>query len=309
MFNYAETCEILANLGTTRTKAHWSDFIIRSFLAGVMLTFSFIFGAVMKKDSSYTYSYQGVPIASSSGQSGLFGLGFSLGLMFIVLTNCYLFTGDVSSVACAWFLRRISFWTLLNTWGWVYLFNIVGSVFAAFLLGWASGLMRYPDKPYGAFLWEVCHSKATLPYHEMFVRGICCNWLVCIATFLSCMNKGYIGKCVGIGMGITLFATVGYEHCVANWNILSMGMMQDGGIDNITWKGYWLNLIIVTLGNIVGGVVFVAAPAAYMVWLPKKLARKSQAKKENEDQKLSDAGSSSASSSNSYSSDKKGEKP
>ncbi|HPK40714.1 MAG TPA: formate/nitrite transporter family protein, partial [Candidatus Cloacimonadota bacterium] len=101
----------------------------------------------------------------------------------------------------------------------------------------------------------IAAGKTGASFWQIFVRGIMCNWLVCLAVWLALAAHDIPGKILGIFMPIMAFVASGFEHSVANMYFIPMGMMLDS---NITQNGLWGNLAASTLGNIVGGAFFVA---------------------------------------------------
>merc|ERR1711998_471394 len=90
-----------------------------------------------------------------------------------------------------------------------------------------------------------------------FARGILCNWLVCMAVWMASMAKDLPGKIVAIWFPISAFVALGLEHSVANMFIIPLGILSGAAV---SWKAFVLkNLLPVTLGNIIGGAVMVAA--------------------------------------------------
>merc|ERR1711990_411529 len=95
-----------------------------------------------------------------------------------------------------------------------------------------------------------------------FVRGILCNWLVCMAVYLASLAKDVAGKMVAIWFLISSFVALGLEHSVANMFIIPLGIFSGAAV---SWKAFFVkNLLPVTLGNIVGGAVAVAAVFSFM---------------------------------------------
>jgi formate/nitrite transporter FocA (FNT family) len=205
-FSYTQTCYKIADVGVSRVRAHWSEYLVRAPPSGVYMVFSFLLGAIGQSDSS---------------QRILFGFGFSLGLMFIVLTKCFLWTGDVMYLSVAWMVRRITTGELLRTWAIVYTGNVIGAIGGAHFCGPCTGVVL-PGSRYGNAVIETALSKVTVKPLHMFMRGFVGNWVICMANFLGVMNKSFTGKVLGIALGITFFGTIGYDHAVANWNILMM---------------------------------------------------------------------------------------
>jgi hypothetical protein len=99
----------------------------------------------------------------------------------------------------------------------------------------------------------------------MIMRAICGNWMICMANFFAIMNKSFPGKVLGIGLGIMTFGAIGYDHAVANWNILTFGKLLHP--ERISWKGFILCVTLGTIGNMIGGFVFVSCPTALTIYL------------------------------------------
>merc|ERR1712070_240586 len=107
----------------------------------------------------------------------------------------------------------------------------------------------------------VAAAKTSLSFKAAFVRGVLCNWLVCMAVWMASMAKDLPGKIVAIWFPISAFVALGLEHSVANMFIVPLGMMNGAAV---TWKAFLMkNLLPVTLGNIIGGAVCVAAFFSY----------------------------------------------
>jgi formate/nitrite transporter len=193
------------------------------------------------------------------------GAVFSLGLMLVIIAGAELFTGNnlmVSSVMT----RDITVGRMLKRWGLVYVANFVGSLIVA-LLFVLSGLWKVSEGALGAAAVRVATAKVSLGFVEAFVRGIGCNWLVCLAVWMALAARQTVGKIFAIFFPIMGFVAIGFEHSVANMYFIPTGLFLHGwkdvagvaGSDSLTWGAFFVrNLIPVTLGNIVGGGLFVA---------------------------------------------------
>lgn len=184
---------------------------------------------------------------------GAFGLPF--GLMMTLVTGGELFTGNTALVTAAVLEGKAEFDGLSKSWIFSYLGNFVGSVLLAYL-ACMGGTLATAAAPVA-----VATAKCALPFKTALVRGILCNWLVCMAVYMASFAKDLPGKMVAIWFPISAFVALGLEHSVANMFIIPFGIMSGAAI---SWKTFALkNLLPVTLGNIIGGAVMVAA--AYSV--------------------------------------------
>ncbi len=122
------------------------------------------------------------------------------------------------------------------------------------------------------------NTKVNLDFTVIFVRAIMANWLVCLAVYLSIASKNILGKIIAIMIPVSAFVALGFEHSIANMYFIPMGLFLKGsevaqasGLDlsNLTITGFINNLIPATLGNIVGGAIFVGV-AYWIVYMRKK---------------------------------------
>ena len=95
------------------------------------------------------------------------------------------------------------------------------------------------------------------------IRGILCNWLVCLAVFMATAARDIAGKVLACYLPIMAFVASGFEHSIANMYFIPTGLLiaaeQGKSLPGLSWSNFFLkNLLPVTLGNILGGVVFVA---------------------------------------------------
>lgn len=207
----------------------------------------------------------------------LLGLGrfvsgaiFATGLMMVVICGAELFTGNVL-ITVGVLEGRVSIASMLRNWFWVYTGNLIGSLLLAYFM-FASNLWSFNNSLHGAYVIKIAMGKVSLTFYEAFIRGIMCNWLVCLAVWVAFSAKDIVGKVWGIFFPIMLFVTSNFEHSVANMYYLSAGLMAKSvpslaeasklgvkldalNLDTVIWG----NLLPVTLGNIVGGALFVGA--------------------------------------------------
>ena len=201
-----------------------------------------------------------------------FGLGkilsgtiFTAGLMLVVLGGAELFTGNTTMVAAA-MDRRITAAAMLKNWIIVYICNFIGSVLIAFMVYYSGGL-NAGEGMLGAVTVKIAAGKVNMDFGAALVSGIMCNWLVCMAVWLSTGAQTTVGKIFSIFFPIWLFVTAGFEHSVANMFFIPAGIMAAGSpsfsalsgasaeaLANLSWIGMLVNnLLPVTIGNIIGG--------------------------------------------------------
>ncbi len=192
---------------------------------------------------------------------GAFGLPF--GLIMTLVTGAELFTGNTALVAASAMEGKTSRADLIKSWVVSYAGNFVGSLLLAYL-AFKSGTLG--NSPASA---AIATAKCSLPFETAFVRGILCNWLVCMAVYMASGCASLAGKMVAVWFPISAFVALGLDHSVANMFIIPMGLLLktfDPGfvaslsldLTQLTWASFILrNLLPVTLGNIIGGSFFV----------------------------------------------------
>jgi formate transporter len=186
--------------------------------------------------------------------------------MLVVIAGAELFTGNnlmVSSVMS----REITLKIMFQRWTLVFAANFAGSLLLV-LLFYFSGLWRAGDGALGASAVATGYVKVSLGFGEALVRGIGCNWLVCLAVWMALAARQTVGKIFAIFFPIMGFVAIGFEHCVANMYFIPAaillknwaGIAGPSGMDPnaLGWIAFlWKNLLPVTIGNIIGGAVFV----------------------------------------------------
>ncbi|MDR0354248.1 MAG: formate/nitrite transporter family protein [Deltaproteobacteria bacterium] len=255
----AETMEAVCNVGLAKSKMTFSSNLILAFLAGAYIGFGSLLALRIAG---------GLPLdAWGSMQRLVFGGVFPCGLLLVLLAGADLFTGDCmfmpSGVAKHGVGLDKFFRILILAW----IGNLIGSVVLAWL-GQYSGLMNDPAT--ARYAVGVANGKVALPFGVAFVRGIFCNWLVCLAIYMALSASDGVSKAVLLWPPITAFVALGFEHSVANMTFVPLGifigssesyaaLVADGAPAlTATWSGLFVNnLIPVTLGNFIGGAVFV----------------------------------------------------
>ena len=223
---------------------------VLALLAGMMIGFGALLMTYVKADQELSFA-----VASVLG-----GACFSIGLVFVIVAGAELFTGN-SLMVIALCERKISFGALLKNWVVVWVGNLGGAlVLVALVVG--CGLMSTAagDNTIGDQMVAIAQAKVGLEAYEIFFRGILCNILVCLAVWMGFAGRTVIDKIFTTILPVMAFVAMGFEHCVANMFLLPMGVIASGegfGTAMVTWAEAFYNIGFATLGNLVGGVIFV----------------------------------------------------
>jgi formate/nitrite transporter len=205
------------------------------------------------------------------------GIAFSLGLILVIVGGAELFTGN-NLIIMAWASRKLSTFRVVRNWGIVYLGNLCGAVATALFVFWSQHYTM--DKgAVGVTALNIGLGKVNLGFAQALILGILCNAMVCMAVWLTYSARTVLGRISAIIFPIAGFVAAGFEHCVANMYFIPYSILvkagasdtfwQSSGVtsanvtvatySHLTWANFFVkNLIPVTIGNIIGGVFFVA---------------------------------------------------
>jgi len=187
------------------------------------------------------------------------GFVFPVGLVMIVLQGQELLTSNMMIFPMAVMKGAIPWWSLALNWTIVFFGNLVGSLFFAAILVRYSGVVS--TEPYFSYVKAFAIHKAGDPqWHQIFLRGIGCNWLVCVAIWQAAGAKDTISKVLTMWFPIWTFVACGFDHVVANMFFVPLGIMF--GADLTPAQYIRKSLIAAFLGNVVGALM-VALPATY----------------------------------------------
>ncbi|MCM8758597.1 MAG: formate/nitrite transporter family protein [Candidatus Omnitrophica bacterium] len=271
----SEIAIAIVEVSKRKVSISFSSLWILGILAGVYIGFGAHLFTIVTHDLN---GYLGCGFAKFLG-----GSVFSVGLMLVVIAGAELFTGNCLLLTGV-LTGDIKFREMLYNWVIVYVANFIGSMLLVIIV-YHSGLWKTNDMKVGIAALSTAFSKVNLSFQEAFCRGIACNWLVCLAVVLAMAGKDTISKIFGIFFPIMAFVASGFEHSVANMYFIPAGLFLKNDLmltsfsglgeklGYLTWNSFIMkNLIPVTLGNIVGGAIFVGA-AYYFAYLKGKTTR------------------------------------
>ncbi len=200
------------------------------------------------------------------------GAVFPIGLMLIVLLGGELFTGNCL-ISMAVYDKKVKLKGMIRNLTIVYISNFIGAALMAWMIN-NCGQLNFSDGGAGAFTIKVALGKVGIDPMQAIVSGILCNVLVCLAIFMAATAKDVAGKCIAIFFPIFVFVISGFEHCVANMYYIPAGILATYNplyaakatelygitaeqLSGLNFGSMFSNLIPVTIGNIIGGMVFV----------------------------------------------------
>jgi formate/nitrite transporter len=257
----AEMARRAEYIGVSKAEAPKLKTFALAILAGAFISMGAIFATTVAAGASGQLTYGVTKL--------LVGLVFCLGLILVVVGGAELFTGN-NLIVMAWASRKVSSRALASNWGIVYVGNFVGSVGTAVLM-FLSQQYTFGGGSIGTVALSIAIGKVSLGFGQAIILGILCNILVCLAVWLTFSARSTMDKIASIIFPISAFVAAGFEHSIANMYFIPIGLLiktfnpvfaasTELELTSLTWRTFLFNnLLPVTIGNIIGGAVFVAA--------------------------------------------------
>ncbi len=254
---YAATIEAIAEQAAKKLAAQRQSLfghLVRSMLAGmyvgVSIALIFTIGGTLATAAPFVVRL-------------VMGVCFGCALNYVVFAGAELFTGSNLVLTLGVLVGKARIGDLVSNWVWTWLGNLAGSMILAWMVV-QTGLFDNSGPTQGvyAFVQNIVAVKMNLPPMQLFWRAVLANWLVCLGVWMAARIQSEAARILMIWWCMFTFITCGFEHSIANMFGLLLGLLVPHS-ESISWAGYWYNLGLATLGNIVGGAVFVAG----MYWL------------------------------------------
>jgi formate transporter len=264
--------------------------LVLAVLAGAFISFGAVFATTVGAGSISIADQNGAVQLSTNLPYGvtklLVGLSFSVGLILVMVGGAELFTGN-TMIVMAWANRKVSTRHLLLNWVVVFAGNFVGAFLTAVLMFYSTQY-TFGGGAVGLSALYTAHSKAALDFVPAVALGILCNALVCLAVWMCYGARTTLEKIFVIVPPVSAFIAAGFEHSIANMYYLSVALFIKAGapasfwtsihktpadFPALTWENFLIgNLVPVTIGNIIGGSIMVAAVYWFVYLRPKKLS-------------------------------------
>ena len=263
MLTPAEIAEYTIEAGVKKATTPSKKVLASAFLAGAYIAF----GALGSVGAAYNLLAN--PETYGLGKM-VAGLMFPAGLMFVLIAGADLFTGNIL-ITLAALKKRVTWSQTFKNWALVWIGNLIGGALVAWLVS-LSGVFDWSAGLYGGVIVKNAIGNRGFTWVAAIASGILCNWIVCATVWMTYGAKDVTGKILAGFFGVFLFVCTGYEHCVANMAYFFAGLFsksnpvyleaahktaEEAAKLNIT-SIFTHNLIPVTIGNILGGAIFVA---------------------------------------------------
>ena len=253
----AEMAQKAELVGVQKTRLDWLSLFTLAVLAGAFIALGAMFATTVLAGSNGVIPF-GVGRLLAGGV-------FCLGLVLVIVGGAELFTGN-TLIVMAWAAGKTRLTEMLRVWLIVYVGNFFGAIGTAALV-LLSGQHLTGDGAIADVALKLALDKATLSFDRALFLGILCNVLVCLAVWLSFGARTLSDKVLAIIFPVSAFVAAGFEHSVANMYLIPIGLfikasghaavLAQGGsavpYEALTWPAFFLSLIPVTIGNIIGG--------------------------------------------------------
>jgi formate transporter len=254
-----EMAQVAVDTGAKKTHRSWDRVLVSAFLAGAYIAF----GALV----AITVSAGLDPATWGTLPTLFMGAAFTLGLVLVLIAGSDLATGNMMLVPLSAMRGKITIGDVARNLTLVLLGNLLGALFVAYFLGVQTDVIGSASSEGSALLTyerlaAIADGKIGHTAWETFLRGVGCNWLVCLAVWMSLAARSVSGKILAIFFPIMAFVAMGFDHVVANMFFLPAAMFD--GVPGITWGDVTLNWLLAGAGNLVGAVVFVATSYWYL---------------------------------------------
>lgn len=243
-----------ASAGINKSRMPFFHFALIAILGGAFIAFGGLLSVTVAG------GMPGVGAANPGLIKFISGALFPIGLIMVSITGADLFTSDCTAFTLPLLQKRLKVARYAQLLLYSYLFNFVGTQVIAYLL--SSGIGLFAQEPWQSYLHQFAAGKVNQDFMTVLIKGVGANWLVCLGMWMGYAAKDISGKCIGIWIPVMLFVTLGYEHSIANMFFIPAAIYS--GAD-ILWSAFILqNLIPATLGNLIGGAVFVGCAYWYL---------------------------------------------
>lgn len=269
-----EMAERAEQVGIRKAELPFLPLFTLAVLAGAFISLGAIFATIVSAGNMVITSADGTVFTATLpfGVTRLLaGLVFCLGLILVVVGGAELFTGN-NLIVMAWASGKVSGAALLRNWAVVYLGNFVGALGTVVLM-FFTRQYTFSAGAVGVAALKIGAAKSDLAFVQALALGILCNGLVCLAVWLTFSARTTADKILAIVFPITAFVAAGFEHSIANMYFIPYALAvkyfdpaftvsvasQVPNLDRLTVPAFFLNnLLPVTIGNVIGGVVLVA---------------------------------------------------
>lgn len=248
---YIQDIEVVSKAATNKAEMcskHFGKYFTRSVIAGFYIVVATILSNISAAILFTTYPQFGKLLSS---------LLFSIAIILIVFIGGELFTGNNMTMAIGAYNRSCKISDVIKVWIVSYIGNFIGAFILSAMFVASNASKQILTDYYNSFI----NAKLSATPVELLLRGILCNFMVCLAVWTGTRMKSESGKIIVMAAVIMTFVAAGFEHCVANMGTFSIAYLL---LDNVSLTLIAKSMFFVTIGNILGGAVLLGLPLKLM---------------------------------------------
>ncbi|KAH3743933.1 formate transporter [Pelomyxa schiedti] len=215
----AAIIKAIESIGIYKARQNYLRMFVLAFMAGVFVSIGGM--------TSITFG-KGMPNSDPGAQKFAYGAVFPVGLLLVIGCGSELITGNFAAMIPGFYNRKLKWYEILIAWFIVYCGNFVGSIAMAYFLAYQTGL--FIKDPWLSGVQGIAEAKVSMRFGQTFLSAMGCNFLVCLTIFMVTASKTMVCKVFVIWFPIMAFATIGFEHCVANMFLIPCGMLYGGNV-------------------------------------------------------------------------------
>ena len=250
----AEIAQIFADASKSKSNMPFLKFTLFAILGGIFIALGGLLTLVVSGGMPQTATLNPGLVKFVAGAL------FPVGLIMVCVAGADLFTSDCAGMTLSTIQKKTTIWALLKVWILAYTFNFIGTQLVAYFLAYKSALVT--ALPYKEYLHTLAYGKLKYGWDVVIIKAIGANALVCLGTWMGYAGKDIMSKSLGIWVPVMIFVTLGLEHSIANMFFIPSAIYT--GAD-ICWGKFVIdNLIPATIGNIIGGAVFIGLVYGYI---------------------------------------------
>lgn len=247
---FKDEFQAVCNAGAAKSnllKKNPLGYFISAMVAGMFISFGSFF--------AFTLGQNVAAGGAASFTKLAMGLAFSSALSLVVMAGGELFTGNNFVMTAAAIRKNVTWADTVKLWVVCWVGNLIASLLSVFAFQ-LSGVPTANDGAVAQYFISVAMGKVGLGPVELIIRAILCNILVCLGVWCGIKMKTESGKLVMIVWCILIFMICGFEHSIADMSSIGVALVNGG----VTVGQYLYTILLATVGNIIGGAVFVALP-------------------------------------------------
>lgn len=242
------------NAKVARTLHQPVQLLVSAILAGAFIAIGGILSLIVG------FGFPEITAGNPSLQRLLSGMMFPIGLILVMVLGAELFTGNNAMLIPGYMKRDFTLSAVIRNWSIVYIGNLIGAVTFTWLLVYTVGLTS--AEPYHSSVIGIGMAKTSMTWPVVLVKGIGANWFVCLGVWLALSGHTFFEKALGCWLPVMAFVVLGYEHSIANMFYLPLAMLEGAPLSVDTCLTN--NILPATIGNIIGGALFVGCVHTYL---------------------------------------------